>query len=103
MRIHPGEAVATEVLWVEVDLQVECADLGHEVRVVHGIEELERDRGRAPAAIDQEHLLLGPDPAHAGFDAPLREHAAERVEVTQQRVRELAAVLRHGSPSAGPW
>ena len=73
------------------------------MRVVDGVEQLERDRGRTPAAIDQEHLLLGADAAHAGFEPPFGEHALERVEVTQQRVRELAAVLRHGSPSAGPW
>ena len=103
LGLDPGEAVAAEVLGVEVDLQVEGAELGHEVRVVDGVEELEGDRGRTPVAIDQEHLLLGADAAHAGLDPPFGEHAAERVEVTQQRVHELAAVLRHGSPSAGPW
>src|SRR5262249_56183766 len=52
--------------------------------------------GRAPRparAVDQEHLLLGADPAHAGLEAVLVEHALERVHVGEDRLHECAQLL----------
>ena len=93
LRLHGAEAVATEALRIEVELEVEGTELGREVRVVDGVEDLERDRRRLPAAVDEEHLLLGADAPHAVLDAALGEHALEGVHVAQQGVGELPAVL----------
>ena len=93
LRLHGAEAVATEALRIEVELEIEGTDLGHQVRVVDGVEDLERDRRRLPVAVDEEHLLLGADAAHTGLDAPFGEHAVEGMHFAQQSVGEPPAVL----------
>ena len=93
LRLHGTEAVATKAMRIEVELEVEGTDLGHEVRVVDGVEDLERDRRRLPAAVDEEHLLLGADAPHTRLDAALGEHAVESVHLSQQGVGELPAVM----------
>jgi hypothetical protein len=86
LRLQGGEAAATEALRIEVELQVEGSDLGHQVRVVDGVEDLERDRSRLPVAVDEEHLLLGADAAHHDSMRPLGEHAVEGVYLAQQGI-----------------
>jgi len=43
--------------------------------------------------VDQEDLLLGPDPAHAFLQHARREEPLERAHVLEERLREAAAIL----------
>jgi hypothetical protein len=93
LALEAGEAVAAEGQRVEVELEVEARDLGHEVRVADAVEHLRDDRGRAAVGIDEEELLLGADAPHALLDHPGVDHLLERPEVLQQVLHELAELL----------
>ena len=86
--------VAAEDLRVEVDLEVERADLGREVPVGDVGEDRQRPRRRLPRAVDEEHLLLGPDAAHAGL-----EHVARRACARARAGRAASIGSRSGGRS----
>jgi len=54
------------------------------VRVVNGFEGLDGEwRGTEPGP-NEEHLLFGTDPPHAGLDPAVGEHAFERSQVIEK-------------------
>ena len=83
LGVHPGEAVAAELLGVEVELEVERADLGR-VRVIgERGEHRQRSGRRLPRSVDEEHLLLGADAPDAGLEAVVGEHHLQRLQVAE--------------------
>ena len=58
------------------------------------LDHLHRDRRRAEAAIDQEELLLGADPPHAGLDGAVLQHQVERLQISQELPGEGAQRFR---------
>ena len=83
LGVHAGEAVAAELLGVEVELEVERADLGR-VRVAgERGEHRQRSGRRLPRGVDEEHLLLGADAPDAGLEAVVSEHHLQRLQVAQ--------------------
>ena len=90
LLLHLRQAVAAEHLRVEVELEVEAAELGREVRRRPRSSSISSASARGPPArVDQEHLLLGADAAHAGLEAPLLEHPLEGAHVGEQLAGEL--------------
>ena len=95
--VHPREAVVGQFLRVEVELEVERADLGG-VRVTGQLgEQPHRPGRRLPRAVDDEHLLLGADPRDAGLEAPVAQHQLHRLQVAQHPAHRGAA----GRPCLG--
>jgi hypothetical protein len=66
---------------LDVGLQVEQGQLGGE-RALQAVQDFRGHRRRAPATVDQEHLLLESDPAHAGLEHLTVEHVLERLEIS---------------------
>jgi len=85
---HLPQTWAPEHQWVEVELEVEPCQLGGEVGVVHRLENLGRERGRPPASIHQEELLLGADTTHVGLEEIILEHLLEGPHVLQEMLEE---------------
>ncbi len=86
LGVDRAEAGARESLWVEIDLEVVGADFGGEMGIIDGLEQFDRDRGRLPRLVDDEHFLLGADMGlrrieHSGF-----EHVFKRMNVPQHPV-----------------
>src|SRR6185436_12518836 len=120
LLLHPRQAVAAERLRIAVRLELELAELGRVVRILQLLEHRQHAARRGPAAIDEEQLLLGADPPHAGLEPALAQHPLERAQVREDRGHELAPLLgvglrdvvlagaRHPSPrgavhSASTW
>src|SRR6185503_3245598 len=94
LPLHRGQTVAAPHHRVEVELEVELAELGGEVVVVGEVfEDLEVVVGGAPARGDEEELLLGADPAHAGLDGAAFEHPLDGTQVGEELLGELAEAL----------
>ena len=90
LLLHLRQAAAAPHLGVEVELDVEAAELGREVVVVLEIfEDLEVVAGGSPARRHQEQLLLGADAAHAGLDSTAFEHPLDGAQVGEQLAGEL--------------
>ncbi len=93
--------------------RLNCAELGREVRIVERRSSTCGRRGRrTPAAVDQEHLLLGADAAHAGLEAFVLHHLAQSAQVVQQVPAEGSQLRRVEGPlniesshlaTVGPW
>src|SRR6185503_19083546 len=91
LPLHRGQTVAAPHHGVEVELEVEAAELGGEVAVVGEVgQDLEVVVRRAPALVDEEELLLGTDPAHARLDGAALEHLLDGAQVGEQLPGELA-------------
>ena len=96
--VHLGKALPAEGERREIDLEVEQGDLGGELRS-QVRQDLVGNGSRPPAAVDQEHLLLGADAPHARLDAAVADHLIERAQIRQQRLgegTELRGVLVRG-------
>ena len=78
------EAGPAEDERLEIELEVEAGQLGGDARVVEAGEDLHGHGRRAPESVDEDELLLGPDPAHAGLEEPLVQHPLERLEIAQE-------------------
>ncbi len=87
------QARAVEHLRGQVGLEVEARQLGGEARVGEALEHIGDHRGRSQAAVDQEHLLLGADPAHAGLEAVRLEHGLQRDHIVEQGLHEIAQLF----------
>ena len=77
------EAVAAELLRVEVELEVERPDLGRVRLAGEGGEHRQRAGCRLPRRVDEEHLLLGADAPDIGLEAIVLEHLLQGLQVAQ--------------------
>jgi hypothetical protein len=84
LPLHPAQAIARQPQRLEVELEIEAAQLGGEVGVAQRLDQLEVARRRHAVGVDEEELLLGPDAADVGLDPVLLEEALERPEVGEQ-------------------
>ena len=84
------EAALTELGRRHVDLDVELAELGLEVRVGDGLEDLGVLQGRVARVVDEVELHLEARHRVVGLERGLTQHAREHVEVTAH----LLAVAR---------
>ena len=94
LTLHLAQAVAAEDQRIGVEFQVEPRELRRVVLVGDLLDHLHRERRRGEVAIDQEELLLGADPANAGFDRAVLQHQLERLEVSQELPGEGAQRFR---------
>ncbi len=83
LGVHAREAVAGELLRVEVELEVERPDLGRVRLPGEGGEHRQRSRCRLPRGVDEEHLLLGADAPDVGLEAVVTKHRLQRLQVAQ--------------------
>ena len=81
--VHAGEAVAAELLGIEVELEIEGTDLGRVGVAGEGGEHRQRAGGGLPRRVDEEHLLLGADSADTSLEAVLAQHRLQRLEVAE--------------------
>ena len=83
LSVHAGEAVAAELLGVEIQFEVERPDFSR-VRVIgQGGEHRQCARGRLPRRVDEKHFLLGTDAPDPGLEAIVAQHRLQRLEVAQ--------------------
>ena len=94
LLLELGDAIAGERLRIAVRFDLELAELGREVAIAELVEHREHAIGRRVVLVDEEDLLLGADPAHAGLERLVAQHALERAHVREDRVHELAAAGR---------
>ena len=90
LLVHARQAAPAELLRREVELEVELPELGREALGGERLEQRQRGLDRAQPAVDQEHLLLGPDAPHAALDLTSLEHDLERAHVLEQGAHEAA-------------
>ncbi len=83
LGVHAREAVAAELLGIEVELEVEGADLGGVGLAGERGEHGQRARCRLPRRVDEEHLLLGADAPHVGLEHLGAQHRLQRLQVAQ--------------------
>jgi hypothetical protein len=86
---HQAQAIARELVWRQIGLEVEEAEFVGEPGVVDVFQDLKRLVRRLVRAVDDEHLLLGAHAADAGFDQPTFEHQLERLDLSKQGFHEL--------------
>ena len=83
LALDAAEAVAGELLGVEVQLEVERAHLGREVTVGRGRQDLEGSWRRLPRGVDEEHLLFRAHAVHTGLEGLVGQQPFEGAEVLQ--------------------
>jgi hypothetical protein len=103
LLLHRRQAAGAEGARIEVDLEIEQAELGGVMRVVNLAEEIHRHGGGMPVVIDEKQLLLGADAAHAALDHPLFDHQAEGAQIDQQVAHEGAPLLAVGRSGDGAF
>ncbi len=79
--------------WRDVDLDVELAELGLEVRVGDQLEHVRVRHRRVAGLLGQVELDLEPDRAPVGVEARLGEHAREHVEAALDLLAVALAVV----------
>ena len=100
LRFHVAEAVARVRLGVGVGLDLEEAQLGGEMRIADGFQDLQRAGSGMVGAVDEEHLLLRADARDAALECVLGHHPVERTQVVEHRAHE-GAPGRAFQPAAG--
>jgi len=84
LPLHVTQTRAAEGQGVEVELEVETGQLGRDMGIVDGLENLGGDGRRPPMLINQKELLLGADAAHPALEEILLEHLLECAHVPQK-------------------
>ena len=92
LELQPMQAIATQFQRRQVGLEVEQPQLVGEARIVHGLEQLHRGHRRPIGAIDNEHFLLGPDPADAALEHAGLKHILHRPDLAEQGLHERASL-----------
>jgi len=78
---------------VGVELEVEAAELGGEMRIAGGRLDFRSGEGGPHGRVDQEQLLFGSDPAPVRFDQAVLQKVLEGLDVPQQALHEVPLLL----------
>ena len=95
-RRHSRQAPTLEKYRRDVEFQIEKGELGRELGALEAVDHLHRNRGGGPRPVDEEDLLLGPDPPDPGLEHARCGHHLQRLDVFQHATDERPLRLGGG-------